>query len=185
MYRKNLAEIDCSTARALDIVGEWWSLMIVRESMLGTTRFDAFQQRLGIARNVLTNRLNHLIEHGILKKVPIEGERFFEYLLTPKGEALLPVLVALMQWGDEWAGSGHGGPIRMVEDRSGEPVEWMAPRAPGGPVLGLRDIRFEPTPHTSPRTRDAIARRNRAILGSAADGADPAQTNMPPDASMR
>ncbi len=173
MYRKNLTAIDCSTARALDQVGEWWSLMIVRECTLGTTRFDDFQRRLGIARNVLTNRLNHLSEQGILQKVPVgDNERFFQYLLTPKGEALYPVLVALLQWGDRWANDRvEGGPIQLVENRSGKPVTLMGPRSEDGPVLGFRDIRFEPKAGTSERTRNVIAQRNRAILGETGEDA--------------
>jgi DNA-binding HxlR family transcriptional regulator len=166
MYRKNLTAIDCSTARALDQVGEWWSLMIVRECTLGTTRFDEFQRRLGIARNILTNRLAHLAEQGIISKVPVgESERFFLYQLTPKGEALYPVLVALMQWGDRWTGTGEGGPIKLVDNQTGEPVQYMNPRSADGADLGFRDIRLEPNPCAGERTREIIAGRNRAILG--------------------
>jgi DNA-binding HxlR family transcriptional regulator len=166
MYRKSLNAIDCSTARALDEVGEWWSLMIVRECTLGTTRFDEFQARLGIARNVLTNRLNHLLEQHILSKVPIDdSERFFQYQLTPKGEALYPVLVALMQWGDRWTGTGKGGPIKLVEKRTGKPVALMGPRSEGGPALSFRDILFEANTGASKNTRSVIANRNRNVLG--------------------
>ena len=170
MYRKNFEGIDCSIARALDQVGEWWSLLIIRECTLGTSRFDEFQRRLGIARNVLTNRLNHLCEQAILRKVPVdESGRFFKYELTPKGEALYPVLVALMQWGDRWAGEGEGGPTRLLDGRSGKPVEWMGPRAEGGEVLGFRDIRLEATERARESTREVIASRNRLILGAAAE----------------
>jgi DNA-binding HxlR family transcriptional regulator len=166
MQRKSLEAIDCSTARALDLVGEWWSLMIVRECLLGTTRFDDFQKRLGIARNVLTTRLSHLYEQGILDKAPLDGsERFFEYRLTEKGEALYPVLVALMQWGDRWTGDGKGGPIKLLEHKTSKPIATMGPRAEGGRVLGFRDIRFEAREHTSRHTRKIIAERNRNILG--------------------
>jgi DNA-binding HxlR family transcriptional regulator len=166
MYRKSLAAIDCSTARALDQVGEWWSLMIVRECTLGTARFDELQKRLGIARNVLTNRLTHLIAQEIVEKVPIEGsERFYEYKLTLKGEALYPVLVALMQWGDRWAGDGTAGPIRLVEHKTGKPIPTMGPRVENGPVLGFRDIRLEAKPNASSNTREVIAERNQDILG--------------------
>src|SRR5215813_7291091 len=113
MYRKSFKGMNCSIARALDQIGEWWSLLIIRECTLGTTRFDEFQRRLGIARNVLTNRLNHLTEHGIIEKVPVgDSERFFEYRLSQKGEELYPVLVALLQWGDRWIESQ---PIKLVE----------------------------------------------------------------------
>jgi DNA-binding HxlR family transcriptional regulator len=166
MYRKNLAAIDCSTARALDQVGEWWSLMIVRECTLGTTRFDELQKRLGIARNVLTSRLNHLIDQEIVSKVPVNGnERFYEYQLTPKGEALYPVLVALMQWGDRWTGDGAGGPIGMLEQKTGKQIAIMGPRVENGPLLGFRDIRFEARPNASSHVRKVIADRNRDILG--------------------
>jgi DNA-binding HxlR family transcriptional regulator len=166
MYRKNLTAIDCSTARALDEVGEWWSLMIVRECTLGTTRFDELQKRLGIARNVLTTRLNHLIAQEIVKKVPIDGnDRFYDYQLTPKGEALYPVLVALMQWGDRWTGEGTGGPIGLVEQKTGKQISVMGPRVENGPLLGFRDIRFEARPCASSHVRQVIADRNRDILG--------------------
>jgi len=93
MHRKTFDGMNCSIARALDEVGEWWSLLVVRECTLGTTRFDDFQRRLGIARNVLTARLNRLVEHGVLVKVLAEGsERRSEYRLTEKGEALYPAL---------------------------------------------------------------------------------------------
>jgi len=167
MYRKDLSAIDCSTARALDQVGEWWSLLIVRECTLGTKRFDEFQRRLDIARNVLTNRLNHLCETGIMDKVPVgDSGRRFEYRLTPKGEALYPVLVALMQWGDKWASpNGQGGPIQLVENSTGKPVTPVGPRAEGGPVLTFRDVRLQPAPWASDYTRGLIDKRNQAILG--------------------
>jgi DNA-binding HxlR family transcriptional regulator len=163
MYRKTFDGMNCSIARALDQVGEWWSLLIVRECTLGTTRFDDFQRRLGIARNVLTERLNRLIEHGVLDKVLAEGsERRCEYRLTEKGEALYPTLIALMQWGDQWC--GHEAPVRLVEHRSGKPVEPVE-LCVGARTLGLRDVRLEPGPGASAETVDALKARNRAILG--------------------
>src|SRR5260370_40052244 len=103
MYRKTFAGMNCSIARALDQIGEWWSLLIIRECTLGTTRFDEFQRRLGIARNVLTNRLTHLREQGILKKVPVrDNARFFEYRLALKGHELSPLLIALLHSAPRW-----------------------------------------------------------------------------------
>ena len=163
MYRKTFDGMNCSIARALDQVGEWWSLLIVRECALGTTRFDDFQRKLGIARNILTARLNTLVEHGVLEKAPAEGsERRNEYRLTDKGEALYPALVALMQWGDQWC--GHPAPLRLVEHASGLPVEPVGLRA-GGRELGLRDIRLETGPGASSSTAEMVKVRNRAILG--------------------
>lgn len=165
MYRKTFDGMNCSIARALDQVGEWWSLLIVRECALGTTRFDDFQRRLGIARNVLTARLNSLVEHGVLVKALAEGsERRNEYRLTAKGEALYPALVALMQWGDEWCGNEV--PVRLVEHASGKPVDPVSLRV-GARTLGLRDIRLEPGPDASAGTVETLEARNRAFLGVA------------------
>ncbi|QUN32862.1 helix-turn-helix transcriptional regulator (plasmid) [Cupriavidus sp. KK10] len=156
--------MNCSVAGALEQIGEWWSLLIVRECMMGTTRFDDFQQRLGIARNVLTTRLNTLIEHGVLVKVVAEGnERRTEYRLTEKGEALYPIIVGLMQWGDEWCGARRP-PIRLVEDSTGEPVEPVCLRV-GPRRLGLRDVRLEAGEGATQRTAEMIEARNKAILG--------------------
>lgn len=164
MQRKTFEGMNCSVARALDQVGEWWTLLIVREAIVGTTRFDDFQHNLGIARNVLTARLNGLVEQGILEKALIEGnERRTEYLLTAKGEALYPVLVALMQWGDQWC--GRKAPMQLVEHRSGKPIEPVALRVDGR-MLGLRDIRLEPGPGATAKTMGVIKRRNTAILGT-------------------
>ncbi|KDR41724.1 winged helix-turn-helix transcriptional regulator [Caballeronia glathei] len=163
MHRKTFDGMNCSIARALDEVGEWWSLLVVRECTLGTTRFDDFQRRLGIARNVLTARLNRLVEHGVLVKVLAEGsERRSEYRLTEKGEALYPALVALMQWGDKWC--GHEAPLRVVERSSGLPVEPVSLRV-GERTLGLRDVRLEPGQGATETTVDTLKARNRAILG--------------------
>jgi DNA-binding HxlR family transcriptional regulator len=164
MYRKTFDGMNCSIARSLDQVGEWWSLLIVRECALGTRRFDDFQRRLGIARNVLTARLNSLVEHGVLDKVPAEGsEKRNEYRLTAKGEDLYPVLVALMQWGDRWC--GFDAPLRLVEHSTGQPIEPVALRV-GERRLGLRDVRLEPGPGATERTVEMVDARNRAILGT-------------------
>ncbi|ODV43890.1 HxlR family transcriptional regulator [Cupriavidus sp. UYMMa02A] len=163
MQRKTFTGMNCSVAGALEQVGEWWSLLIVRECMMGTTRFDDFQQRLGIARNVLTTRLNTLIDHGVVAKGVAEGaERRTEYRLTEKGEALYPIIVGLMQWGDEWCCARP--PIRLVEDSTGEPVEPVALRV-GPRTLGLRDVRLEPGEGATQRTAEIIDARNKAILG--------------------
>ncbi|TFW08518.1 transcriptional regulator [Oxalobacteraceae bacterium OM1] len=171
MQRKSFNDMNCSIAKALDQIGEWWSLLIVRECTLGTTRFDQFQERLGIARNILTNRLKRLIDVGILEKVVAEGEteRRAGYRLTPKGEDLYPVLVALLQWGDKWATGENGAPIRLVEHRTGKPLPPVGPLSSEGGVLSFRDVRMEAGPGATESTADVVAARNLAVLGS--DGA--------------
>lgn len=104
MLGKDYERQDCSLARALGVVGERWTLLIVRDAFLGIRRFDDFQARLGIARNVLQVRLERLVEQGLLTRVEYqERPRRFEYRLTSKGLDLWPVLVALMKWGDKHA----------------------------------------------------------------------------------
>jgi DNA-binding HxlR family transcriptional regulator len=166
MQRKTFNDMNCSIARALDQIGEWWSLLIVRECTLGTTRFDQFQERLGIARNILTSRLKRLIDVGIIEKVAVgENERRAGYRLTAKGEDLYPVLVALLQWGDKWAIGENGPSVRLVEDGTGKVLGPVGPLSSSGRLLGIRDVRLEAGPGATPSTAERVAARNLAILG--------------------
>jgi len=168
MYRKRFTGMNCSIARALDEVGEWWSLLIVRECGQGTTRFDEFQSHLGIARNVLTSRLERLIELGIVERFPLEGRANTDgYRLTRKGEALFPVLVTLKQWGDDWLDGTCQQRLELVEDETGRPVEKMTVHAGDGRPLSLRDIRYVPGPGATESTLELIQRRNQRVLGQA------------------
>jgi DNA-binding HxlR family transcriptional regulator len=102
---------NCSVARALEVMGERWSMLIIREAFLGTRRFDHYQRRLGVARNVLQTRLERLIAAGVLEKVPYQERPVrYEYKLTRKGIDLWPSLVALLQWGDKHA-APNGPPV--------------------------------------------------------------------------
>jgi DNA-binding HxlR family transcriptional regulator len=103
MLKREYTAQDCSIARTLEIVGERWTLLIVRDALRGLHRFDQFQESLGIARNVLTDRLNRLVEVGILERVLYSDKpERHEYHLTPKGQALSVPLAGLRQWGDEY-----------------------------------------------------------------------------------
>jgi DNA-binding HxlR family transcriptional regulator len=105
----------CSVARALEIVGERWTPLIVREALFGTRRFDEFAEKLGLARNVLTERLNFLVDNGIFVRVPYQDRpRRHEYHLTAKGRDLTPVIVSLMRWGDKHL-ADPAGPPRLVQ----------------------------------------------------------------------
>lgn len=100
MRRADLGDADCGIAQALGVLGDWWTFLIVREIAGGTTRFDAMQRELGVSRRALTERLAGLVEHGVLVRRPYSTHPpRHDYLLTPKGEGLLPVLVALQDWG--------------------------------------------------------------------------------------
>jgi len=108
----------CSIARALEIVGERWTLLIVRDAFLGLRRFDEFQESLGIARNVLTDRLNRLVEEGILDRVRYsERPERFEYVLTRKGRDLQLALAGLRQWGDTYLSDKPPRVLRRKSDR--------------------------------------------------------------------
>ena len=114
MKRTPLDTMNCSIARTLDIVGEWWTLLIVRDVFMGIRRFEQIREDLGISKKVLSDRLNTLVDRDILKKVPVE-RGFEEYRLTKKGVALHDVLVAVRQWGDEWE-APNGAPLELVHD---------------------------------------------------------------------
>jgi DNA-binding HxlR family transcriptional regulator len=105
----SFADMQCSVAQALEVIGEWWTLLILRDAFLGVTRFDDFASRLGISRNVLTARLDTLVDNDVLTRVPYDEARGrYDYRLTDKGRALFPVMTALREWGDEWIlGKGH------------------------------------------------------------------------------
>jgi DNA-binding HxlR family transcriptional regulator len=167
MYRKRFDGMNCSIARALDEVGEWWTLLIVRECTQGASRFDELQSELGIARNVLTSRLERMIELGILERYPLaERANTFGYRLTEKGEDLYPVLIALMQWGDRWLARNGKPPITLVDRSNDQPVRDLTVRGKTGRALRSRDVRFAPGPGATAATRTVIASRNRRVLGS-------------------
>jgi DNA-binding HxlR family transcriptional regulator len=147
MLRNDYENQACSIAGALEVVGERWSLLIVRDVLLGVRRFDELQAHLGIARNVLQARLSRLVEQGVLeKRLYQERPQRFEYLLTEKGLDLWPTIVSLMQWGDRYA-TPAGGPAVLIEHkgcggrldahrictRCGEPVEVREAAAKAGP----------------------------------------------------
>lgn len=109
--------MNCSVARTLEVVGEWWTMLVIREAFFGVRRFDDFQGRLGIARNVLAARLQGLVDNGILeRRLYQERPERFEYRLTEKGRDLYPVLVSLMGWGDRWMAGENGPPVTLRHD---------------------------------------------------------------------
>lgn len=118
MRKTSFAGMNCAVAQTLEIIGEWWTLLIIRDCFLGIRRFDEFVERLGIARNVLTSRLDTLVGAGILERRTYdEGRGRFDYLLTDKGRALWPVLTSLRQWGDEWV-LGEGNEPVVLEHKA-------------------------------------------------------------------
>jgi len=162
MEKKRFARMNCSVARALDVLGDWWTLLVIREAFMGTARFADFQRNLGVAKNILAQRLRHLVEHGVLERVEAKGKAGrFEYRLTEKGSDLLAVMTALRQWADRWI-FGRGKEPVVVRDRA---TGRLLPRlrvtdASGNPV-GFRDLVMEPGPGASRETRGRLlGRRN-------------------------
>jgi DNA-binding HxlR family transcriptional regulator len=118
MRKASFADMNCSLAQTLEIVGEWWTLLILRDVFLGIRRFDDFVERLGISRNVLADRLDKLVAAGVLDRRPYdEGRGRYDYVLTEKGRDLWPVLTTLREWGDRWI-LGEGNEPLVLEHRS-------------------------------------------------------------------
>lgn len=133
--------MQCSIARSLEQVGPWWSMLIVRDALMGVRRFGQFQRSLGIGKNTLSIRLADLVESGILAKMPAQdGSAYDEYELTEKGRDLAPVLLAMAQWGDKWA-VHEDGPSFAIHDRAtGTPIPRIQPRRANGKAIAPEDI---------------------------------------------
>ncbi|RZF54720.1 transcriptional regulator [Acinetobacter halotolerans] len=137
----------CSVARTLSVLGDRWTMLILRNAFMGVRRFDDFQRSLGLTRHVLSERLKRLVEHGILAKVPyVERQERFEYQLTEKGLDLYPIMLSMIQWADKWMDMGLGKPIEFTHKRCGkkmipkivcsecdEPIQVKDVRATAGP----------------------------------------------------
>jgi DNA-binding HxlR family transcriptional regulator len=172
VQRTSFEDVTCSVAQCLDVVGEWWSLLIVRDAFMGVTRFEDFQARLGISRNILTLRLKHLVDRGVLKRVGYcEHPPRYEYRLTEMGRDLWHVVTAMRQWGDRWA-SPDGPPVEVTHvacghvttavpacSHCGEPLHARAVRAVAGPGATAasidRTVLARPEPRTGPGARPA------------------------------
>jgi DNA-binding HxlR family transcriptional regulator len=152
--RTSFEKAECPVARSLDAIGDWWSLLIIRDALLGISRFSEFQKSLGLARNILTVRLRALVEHGILKTAPAsDGSAYQEYLLTPKGRGVFPVLVALRQWSEEFSFAPGACATQLVDRDQGRPVRKLELRARDGRLLGVGDTELRPNPAAKRRQR--------------------------------
>src|SRR5271154_5811950 len=123
MQRKNFGNMDCPVARSLERVGEWWSILILRDAFHGLTRFDQFEKSLGIAPNMLARRLNGLVDSGLLeRRRDSERPPRDEYLLTPRGRDFEPVLMALLAWGNRHF-APEGPSVQIIESATGRAVD--------------------------------------------------------------
>jgi DNA-binding HxlR family transcriptional regulator len=147
MRRASFEDVHCSTAQSLEVVGEWWTLLIVRDSFLGVCRFDDFVDRLGIARNVLASRLDTLVDTGVLERRAYDEARGrFDYILTDKGRALWPVITALRQWGDEWILGEGNEPLLLQHHLCGREITAVMTCDVCGETLDARSVRAVPGP---------------------------------------
>lgn len=151
-----------SVGHVLDIIGEGWSILIIREAFLGTRRFEEFQGRLGIARNILTARLKKLCANEILDRVPVkEGAKRHEYILTAKGKDMMPLLVALTQWGDKWVYGEENKPVIFLDREQGQPIPQVQVYSARGEALRPRDVMIKAGPGATPEARERIEELNK------------------------
>src|SRR5215204_249682 len=145
--RTSLEGADCPVARSLDAIGDWWSLLIIRDALLGARRFGEFQKNLGLAKNILTVRLRAMVDQGILKMAPAsDGSAYQEYVLTPKGRGVFPILVALRQWSEEFDERPEEIATILVDREKGKPVRKLALYSQDGRLLSPGDTALKPRP---------------------------------------
>jgi len=147
MRRKSFAGMSCSVAASLEEVGDWWTLLIVRDALLGLRRFEDFRESLGIARNILSNRLERLVRSGILERRTYqEHPPRKEYRLTEKGRDLLPVIVTLTRWGDRWLWPPGQQPFLLIHQDCGQETKAKLVCQECGGDVTARNTRRMPSP---------------------------------------
>lgn len=149
--RASFKDMSCSVARTLDVVGERWTALIVRDILFGVRRFDAIQRNLGISRKVLTERLAELREDGVVERIRYQdAPPRYDYVLTEKGVDLAYVLLALKSWGDRWASQGKGPPLVLRHERCGAVTDVVAACAECGEPLRAGELTPLPGPGARP-----------------------------------
>jgi DNA-binding HxlR family transcriptional regulator len=170
MQRKSFGNMPCPIARSLERVGEWWSMLILRDALHGLTRFDEFQNSLGIAPNMLTRRLNALVDAGLLERQRYsERPPRYEYVLTARGRDFRPILVALLAWGNKHF-APEGASVLLVNTKTGAAVDpIIVDRATGRPIREPEYV-FAPGPAAGERTRRRYASAKRETVPEPANG---------------
>ena len=147
MRRTDFSDMACSIAKTLEIVGEWWTPLILRDLVLGLSQFDEIQTDLGISSNVLSDRLKGLIDHGVIERRPYGSHPDrHEYLLTPKGRDAIPILLALLAWGDKWEAGRPGPPTQVVHLTCGRATAAVAHCSECGEKLETEDLAYHKGP---------------------------------------
>lgn len=158
MSRKRFEEMNCSIAQALEVLGDWWTFLIIREAFLGTRRFSDFQQYLGIARNILSSRLRHLVDHNVLEKVEVRqrGSRY-EYQLTDQGRDLFTTITALRQWSDKWIIGKGEEPLLVRDSRTGKQLPPVKVLDQAGKPIKPEYLSVEPGPGADSKTKQRFS----------------------------
>jgi DNA-binding HxlR family transcriptional regulator len=152
MTPQELAAMECSVARTLDAIGDKWSLLILRDAFYGVRRFDDFQRDLGVARNILTDRLQKLVAKGVLEKRQYEERPpRFEYRLSDRGRDLVGVVLVMMRWGDRWTGDGDA-PVTITHTKCGHVTQPVVSCSECGDELKLGELWADPIPISSVRS---------------------------------
>lgn len=146
MRRTSFRDWPCSIARTIDLLGDWWNPLILRDAFMGTRRFEQFQHSLGIGRNVLAERLRRLVDEGLFDKRKYhEHPERYEYVLTEKGADLFGVIATMMRWGDRWLDGGEGPPVVVRHRSCGSVTHAEVVCAECGEPLRMQDLRLEPS----------------------------------------
>src|SRR4030095_8999059 len=145
--RTSFEHDDCPLAASADAIGDWWSMLIIREALFGVSRFSEFQKKLGLAKNILAVRLRALVGQGILKTAPAsDGSAYQEYLVTPKGRGVFRILVAWRQWSEEFDERPEEIATILVDKEKGKPVRKLELYSQDGRLLRVDDIALKPRP---------------------------------------
>jgi DNA-binding HxlR family transcriptional regulator len=170
---REFADWPCSLARAVNVFGDSWTLLIVRDAMQGLTKFDEFQRSLNIARNTLSDRLTRLIDTGVLtKRFYQDNPPRYEYLLTDKGRDFFPVLAAMLSWGDRWLDGGGGAPVTLHHDQPGHNIVSQVICLECGEPVAHSDIRFCVGPGYPEDVRPELDMRDRLAPAPTSRAAD-------------
>ncbi len=164
MQRKSFTEMTCPIARTLERVGEWWSILILRDAFAGVTRFDAFQQSLGIGTNTLTRRLNALVDSGLLQRRAYStSPPRHDYVLTPRGQDFRPVLLAMLAFGNNHL-TPDGQTVLIVDTETGEPADPIVVDRRSGQPLAEPRFRLAPGPAAKGDTRARLESGENELL---------------------
>jgi len=166
--RVTFEDRNCSVARSVDVLGDWWNLLIIRELLWGATKFDEFQRNLEISKGILSKRLKLLQEYEIVAKHSVGAGT--EYALTEKGRALHVIIIAMMQWGDKWNPLPDGAPLIPLNRKTGATLAPVQLMDVNGEPLALENLSLRPGPGADDSTLERLARLRKAYEQKAAVG---------------